>query len=695
VGDTFMIVANDGSDAVVGTFTGLPEGATFVASGGLFRISYVGGTGNDIVLTVVTPPNTPPSNVVVNVNPSVFEQGTATVNGSFTDPDAADTHTVVISWGAGEGTTTLNLVAGATTFSASHIYLDDGPPGTSSDVYTVSAMVTEPAGASASGSASITVNNVAPTAVNESAATNEDQALSIAVLANDSDVAGALDPLQIVSVTNGSKGTTAINTKGTPQTADDEIVYTPNSGATGSDSFTYTISDGDGGVATATVSVQIRNLVDLSGRVFDDKDNDGSHEPAEGDVGIGGVTVQLFDESSNALVASLTTAADGTYLFDVNAGAGTYKLAASPGAGFLDGRETAGNLGGNVDNTQDNGQITGIRVGEPGTTTDAIDYFFARILPSQALGMVWLDADDDGEIDMGESAIAAVAVELTGLDDRGQPVSRSATTDASGAYAFSDLRPSGVGGYAIRELQPAGYVDGRDTLGTVNGVAAGDNSASDAFSGVVLPRPNSLAEDYNFGERTPAEGGVQNGQTAAIGFWQNKNGQNLIKAVNGSSIATKLGNWLAATFPNMYGNLAGQTNAQVAAFYKTLFARTALTAAGGGPPKMDAQVMATALAVYVTNESLAGTTAAAYGFVVTASGVGARTASVGASGAAFGVADNTSVSVLGLLLVVNSRSHSGLLYDLDHDGDATDSLETSYRTMANDIFSGINEAGDI
>ena len=46
----------------------------------------------------------------------------------------------------------------------------------------------------------------------------------------------------------------------------------------------------------------------------------------------------------------------------------------------------------------------------------------------------------------------------------------------------------------------------------------------------------------------------------------------------------QLGNWLATTFPNMYGaganNLAGKTNAEVAAFYTTLFKRTTRSAAG-------------------------------------------------------------------------------------------------------------------
>ncbi len=49
----FNIIRNNSGAAVVGTFLNLPEGATFVANGIGFRISYVGGDGNDVTLTVV------------------------------------------------------------------------------------------------------------------------------------------------------------------------------------------------------------------------------------------------------------------------------------------------------------------------------------------------------------------------------------------------------------------------------------------------------------------------------------------------------------------------------------------------------------------------------------------------------------------------------------------------------------------
>src|SRR5262249_43539207 len=53
LGAAFTLVQNDGIDAVVGTFAGLPQSATLLLSGMTFQISYMGGTGNDVVLTRV------------------------------------------------------------------------------------------------------------------------------------------------------------------------------------------------------------------------------------------------------------------------------------------------------------------------------------------------------------------------------------------------------------------------------------------------------------------------------------------------------------------------------------------------------------------------------------------------------------------------------------------------------------------
>ena len=52
-GDSFTIISNDGADAVTGTFAGLAEGSVVSGSGWAATITYVGGDGNDVVLTAI------------------------------------------------------------------------------------------------------------------------------------------------------------------------------------------------------------------------------------------------------------------------------------------------------------------------------------------------------------------------------------------------------------------------------------------------------------------------------------------------------------------------------------------------------------------------------------------------------------------------------------------------------------------
>lgn len=76
-GTVFLLVVNDGSDAVTGAFAGLPEGTVFQAGGQYFSISYHAGSGsNDIVLTRVNAATQPAqfSNVTrLNANTVQFQ----------------------------------------------------------------------------------------------------------------------------------------------------------------------------------------------------------------------------------------------------------------------------------------------------------------------------------------------------------------------------------------------------------------------------------------------------------------------------------------------------------------------------------------------------------------------------------------------------------------------------------------------
>jgi hypothetical protein len=183
---------------------------------------------------------------------------------------------------------------------------------------------------------------------------------------------------------------------------------------------------------------------------------------------------------------------------------------------------------------------------------------------------------------------------------------------------------------------------------------------------------------------------LRKGMTATIGFWQNKNGQALLNALNGRPSAKNLGNWLASNFPNLWGanaganNLAGKTNAQVAAFYLTKF--------NVKGQKLDAQMMSVAFATYVTNSALAGgMVAAKYGFIVNMLGTANATIGVGSGGAAFGVANNSTLTVWQVLKSADQLSAGG------SGASQFDAFNgnTSLRNLANTVFTAINEGGDI
>jgi hypothetical protein len=88
--------------------------------------------------------------------------------------------------------------------------------------------------------------NALPQANPDSASTPFNTPVTINVLANDIDLD---DPLTVIAAGGASNGNVVIN-------ADNTVTYTPNTGFTGGDSFSYTISDGEATSATnVTVTV--------------------------------------------------------------------------------------------------------------------------------------------------------------------------------------------------------------------------------------------------------------------------------------------------------------------------------------------------------------------------------------------------------------------------------------------------------
>ncbi|MFY9318091.1 Ig-like domain-containing protein [Lentibacter algarum] len=90
--------------------------------------------------------------------------------------------------------------------------------------------------------------NDAPVLVDDSALTDEDTAVVVDVLGNDSDPEG--DPLTVTDTTEPANGSVVIN-------ADGPVTYTPDAGFTGEDTFEYSVEDAGGNISTATVTVTV------------------------------------------------------------------------------------------------------------------------------------------------------------------------------------------------------------------------------------------------------------------------------------------------------------------------------------------------------------------------------------------------------------------------------------------------------
>ncbi|EDX71711.1 type I secretion target GGXGXDXXX repeat protein domain protein [Coleofasciculus chthonoplastes PCC 7420] len=114
----------------------------------------------------------------------------------------------------------------------------------------------------------LTINSVNddPVSGDDSVTILQDTTVTIDVLANDSDpVEGDsvfIDSFDAISLLGS---TISQDDNGTPNDlTDDQLVYTPEFGFVGTDSFTYTISDGNGGTSTATVDVIVEPIQDMT-----------------------------------------------------------------------------------------------------------------------------------------------------------------------------------------------------------------------------------------------------------------------------------------------------------------------------------------------------------------------------------------------------------------------------------------------
>jgi VCBS repeat-containing protein len=155
--------------------------------------------------------------------------------------------------------------------------------------------------------------NECPEAVNDDFATCEDETLTGNVLINDGDVDGdTLTASPLTDVLTSEGGLVTLHQDGS-------FIYMPASGFSGVDTLTYSMSDGNGGTATATVSITVHDIADPQDDLF--SGDEGTSIAGDVILNDGTVTagssVVVVDGPANG---TLTLNTDGTFNYLPNDG---------------------------------------------------------------------------------------------------------------------------------------------------------------------------------------------------------------------------------------------------------------------------------------------------------------------------------------------------------------------------------------
>jgi serine-aspartate repeat-containing protein C/D/E len=232
--------------------------------------------------------------------------------------------------------------------------------------------------------------------------------------------------------------------------------------------------------------------VEISGFVYHDRNNNGIKE--SGEDGIGGVDIQIVSITTIGAPVSRTvrTAADGSYEL-VGLPPGVYRVVQSQPSGYIDGKDSLGRVNGQPRGTASNDLFSDIRLDG---NESGLEYNFGELLPASISGSVYHDANDDGIMQSSEVGLPNAIVRLISVD--GTVVERQ--TDALGRYSFTGLVP---GTYSVIETTPAGYLDGKDRVGSINGQIIGVLEGNDTIRSITLTS-GQQGVDYDFGEILPS-----------------------------------------------------------------------------------------------------------------------------------------------------------------------------------------------
>lgn len=219
----------------------------------------LGATDTATVLVTVTPVNDPPT--PHNDSTTVFEDsGNNSIDVRANDTVAPDTNEILTV------TAVTQPAHGSAFISNNGSGVTYAPNADFSGIDSFSYTVGDGNGGFTTATVTVQVTNLndPPTAAGDSFNGSEDSStVTISVLANDSSSPDPGEQLTVSEVTQPANGTVSISATGAA------VLYKPAPNFNGSDSFTYTMSDGNGGTASATVTLNIFAVNDPPDAVID------------------------------------------------------------------------------------------------------------------------------------------------------------------------------------------------------------------------------------------------------------------------------------------------------------------------------------------------------------------------------------------------------------------------------------------
>jgi hypothetical protein len=241
--------------------------------------------------------------------------------------------------------------------------------------------------------------------------------------------------------------------------------------------------------------------------IWNDTDKDGMQDA--GEPGISGVTVSLYNSTTNTLVKATVTSNNGFYQFcDLPAGSYYIKLSVPPGYQVSLKDATGDAADSDFDPVTFQTAVLSVTSTTINLTIDG--GLNVTATTKAALGdKVWEDTDADGLQDANEAGVAAVTVQLylNGV------LTAATATDVLGYYIFNNLIPGAANNYSVKFTLPSGYSFTLQDAGTNNETDSDVNPATGLTVPVVL-----VADEL----RTNMDAGIKrNSALTGIGdfFW--------------------------------------------------------------------------------------------------------------------------------------------------------------------------------